>query len=454
MSDDDRSCSSCGARVPSGADRCEFCGTPVDADESASSAETAAPGDASERSEGESFPDDAEETQGDGDPPSTSSQKDESEETERTSVYCHQCGFENPVEANYCSQCGTELQDLTATDARPVAADLPEGPDTESRSEPEEAEPETASDESDAQAAMQSQLLWMVGIGVVLVVGFFFVTQWSQQYEWGDDTADASAPATSENGASASGPRTSGGQASPSGGGGASPAGGGPRTGRAASGPEAADLESLVEELGSAVEGPLLAEADSLRDAKEDASGDEKQALQSELVQLYTEAGAPGRAALVQRQVADATEAIGDRRRAADLLYRWMQKVAQEQDRAQSARVARHVASAYEAVVEQRPQDLDARTRMGEAYLLTNNPMKGIRTINGVLEDDSTFVPARFQKGLALLQINRLDQAVQQFEMVKTHADPEAPFYQQAERAVKVIRERRSSGDGQTSSGS
>jgi cytochrome c-type biogenesis protein CcmH/NrfG len=81
---------------------------------------------------------------------------------------------------------------------------------------------------------------------------------------------------------------------------------------------------------------------------------------------------------------------------------------------------------------------------MGESYLLTNNPMKGIQAINAVLEDDSTFVPARFQKGLALLQINRLDQAIQQFEMVKQNADEQEPFYKQAERAIEVIRKQTS----------
>jgi len=130
-----------------------------------------------------------------------------------------------------------------------------------------------------------------------------------------------------------------------------------------------------------------------------------------------------------------------------------MRQVEQQGDRARIAEVARHVATAYEQVAEQRTEDLDARTRMGEAYLLTNNPMKGIQAINAVLEEDSTFVPARFQKGLALLQINRLDQAIQQFEQVKQYAGEQEPFYKQAERAIEVIREQ-SSSSGATRSGS
>lgn len=431
MSDDDRSCPSCGARVPDDAEQCELCGTPMEEPEE-------------ERTHDEAAVDEE---------PTEAPEEGEEEAEEapaRTSVYCHQCGFENPLVANYCSQCGTELQDLSDTaDARPVAADLPEGSDPASEEEMNSSE---ASDEGTSQAEMRSQLLWMLGVGVVLVLGFFFVTQWSQQYEWGGDEQSTTAPAASENGAAASGPRTSGNGAGAPGGGGPASGGGSasgeaPAMGGSASGGETADLGSLVEELSATLDGPVTGKIDSLRTEAENASGSARQQIQSELVQLYVGAGAPGRAALVQQQVAEAAEGVEERRRAADLLYQWMQKVAQQQNRTQSARVARHVASAYEAVVEQRPQDLDARTRMGEAYLLTNSPMKGIRAINGVLEDDSTFVPARFQKGLALLQISRLEEAVQQFKMVKKYADSDEPFYQQAERAVKVIRERMESED-------
>jgi tetratricopeptide (TPR) repeat protein len=129
-----------------------------------------------------------------------------------------------------------------------------------------------------------------------------------------------------------------------------------------------------------------------------------------------------------------------------------MQKVQGQGDRKQVFRVARHAAQAYAAVAEQRPDDLDARTRMGETYLLTNEPMRGIKAINAVLDDDSTFVPARFQKGLALLQINRLDQAVRQFEMVQQYAEDGSPFARQADRALKAIKEQReqSSSNGST----
>ncbi|PQJ36129.1 hypothetical protein BSZ35_17350 [Salinibacter sp. 10B] len=423
MADDAHSCPSCGAHVPEGAEQCDLCGTPIDAPSGDPASE-------------EPVPDPPEEG------PTEAERKSEAPGADEH-VYCNQCGFQNPIEANYCSQCGTELQDLSASPegTRTVTADLPEGGDAGPSAEETDAPSEA---ETGEQAAMGKQIVVMVGIGLVFVLGFFFATQWSQQYEWGEDdsASSPSAEATART-------NDAGGSSSPAG----PMTGAAPGGGSASSGTPQTDLQTLVDELSGAVDGPVASKIDSLRGQVEDAQGRQKRQLRSELVRLYIGAGAPGRAALLQSQIADATGAVDARRRAADLLYRWMRQVEQQGDRARIAEVARHVATAYEQVAEQRTEDLDARTRMGEAYLLTNNPMKGIQAINAVLEEDSTFVPARFQKGLALLQINRLDQAIQQFEQVKQYAGEQEPFYKQAERAIEVIREQ-SSSSGATRSGS
>jgi len=207
---------------------------------------------------------------------------------------------------------------------------------------------------------------------------------------------------------------------------------------------EPTDLQTLLDQAADSLSGAMAGQIDSLETQIAQASGAEKQQLQAKLVNLLLGAGHPGRAAVVQRDLAEANGTAEAQRRAADLLYRWMEKLQRQGERKQVFQVARHAAQAYEAVVEQRPDDLDARTRMGESYLLTNEPMRGIKAINAVLEDDSTFVPARFQKGFALLQINRLDQAVRQFEMVKQYAEEGSPFSRQADRALTVIEKQRS----------
>ena len=415
---DDHSCPSCGARVPASADQCELCGTsiPTDADSADESSPDVEGG--TDGEEATAAPDPG------ADPDAAASDPDR--------VYCHQCGHETPATANYCSQCGTELEDLTDTPTsagtRAVAADLPEGTEEASPS-PEATDASTA----ESQPRMGQQLAWMVGTGLVLVLGFFGVTQWSQQYEWGSEQDESSSTTASE------GPAAQGGRPSASSG----PAGRPSSPQEAAGEPKA--LSTLVKKLGDTLSGSVAGQIDSLRSLEAEAAGENQRQLQSELVRLYIGAGAPGRAALMQQKLADATGTVEARRRAADLLYQWMRQVEREAGRARVSDVARHVATEYESVVQKRPQNLDARTRMGEAYLLTNNPMKGIQAINGVLKDDSTFVPARFQKGLALLQINRVDQAVREFKQVKTYADSENPFYKQAERAIKVINKRTSS---------
>lgn len=416
MAADSRTCPSCGAQVSAERERCELCGTPVEP-----SADPPGAPDA----------DDSVPASGESAEAPSPSDADGNEEASGSAVFCNQCGWENPPAANYCSQCGTELQDLedaSPTGTRPVSADLPTG-EAEETSSSDESE-ESPAPEDDEQLAMGRQIALVVGGALTVVLVLFFVTQWSSQYDWSEGASSESSSV----------------QAGPGGGGPASSSGGGRpmRSSGQRGGGEAVDLQTLLEQNADSLSGSMAAQVDSLRGLIERATGPEKQKLQTELVNLLIGAGQPGRAAVIQKEIADATGSVDARRRTADLLYRWMQKLEKQGRRQQVSRVARHAAEAYATVAEKNPEDLDARTRMGEAYLLTNEPMRGIKAINAVLDDDSTFVPARFQKGLALLQINRLDQAVNQFEKVRQFADEGSPFYRQAGRALTVIEQQRS----------
>lgn len=427
MSDDSRTCPSCGAHVSAETERCGLCGTSLEG--------------ADEPSDEDSV---ASSSVGEGDEATAETGSSEDEEP---SVFCNQCGWENPSGARYCSRCGEELQDLSdvaSTGTRQVRADLPTGSTVESdvpESGEAPSEEEGAWEEAtDEQAAMGRQIMMVVGGALILIIGLFFVTQWSAQYEWEDrSSSDAPSAQAGADGDGATAPSSSG---------------QGPMSTPGQEGERSAptDLQDLLDQTGEELSGAMAGQIDSLETQIEQASGAEEQKLQVELVNLLIGAGHPGRAAIIQRDLAEATGTVEARRRAADLLYRWMQKLQGEGQRKQVFQVARHAAQAYEAVAEQRPDDLDARTRMGEAYLLTNEPMQGIQAINAVLDDDSTFVPARFQKGLALLQINRLDQAVQQFERVKQYAEEGSPFFRQADRALKVIESQRSRSSSDTPS--
>jgi len=434
MTSDSRTCPSCGARVSADADRCDLCGTPVEG-----SAEP--PGEPDDEPVGADVPPAEDEESTETEVPS-GAESAGPESDDEPSVFCNQCGWENPPGARYCSRCGEKLQDLsdaTPDGTRRVSADLPTGSTSaESADEGENdglSEQEADDPETDEQAAMGRQIALVVGGALLVVIGLFFATQWSSQYEW--DSGSSSPPSTAQAGTGGGGPSSEAERPMS-------------RSGRQGQRPAPTDLQTLLDQTADSLTGPVAGRIDSLRTRIDQASGAEKRQLQTELVNLFIGAGHPGRAAVVQQDLAEATGSVDAQRRAADLLYRWMQKLQGQGQRDQVFRVARHAARAYETVADQRPDDLDARTRMGEAYLLTNEPMQGIKAINAVLDEDSTFVPARFQKGLALLQINRLDQATKQFEMVRQYAEDGSPFSQQAGRAIKVIKEQRT----QSTSGS
>lgn len=419
-------CPSCGARVSTDAARCDLCGTVLE--------DRSEPVQSSAESESKESDDEA--------PPPAADDAGSGED--RPSVYCNQCGWQNPGGAKFCSRCGHELQDLSAADApagtRYVSADLPTASRADSSEETDPPSTDPSNSGPDEGRGIGREIGLVVGTAVVVVFGFFFVTQWSRHSQWTDgEGPEASAPSQEQQSdASVPGGRQRGGAGSIEGGDGA--------------GTSLASLEGLVETTGEDLSDRVAGQVDSLRGRAEAAEGGEKRTLLRRRANLLLGAGAPGRAALVQQDVAETSGAVEDQRRTADLLYRWMRKVQGEGQRDQVLDIARHVAQAYESVVEQRPDDLDARTRMGEAYLLTNNPMRGIEEINAVLDEDSTFVPARFQKGLALLQINRLDRSLEQFEAVQRHSDPDSSFHQQAQQAIDVINEQMERKTGQSPS--
>ena len=431
--DTSQPCPSCGARVPVDAARCDLCGATIPDDPSPDSAPEA-PDDAVSPSPGSDGSSDT--------PPDASPDADgeraPSEEIEAAGAFCNECGWQNPPGANFCSRCGAELQDMSSDTVpegtRPVAADLPRGTAPPASDAPPAG---NAADEEAEQAAMGNRILLYVGGAAMAVVALFFVTLWSQSQTWGSE--EASGPQTSSQAAQRSSPASNGGPSQ----------GSRPSPGSAANGGAiTTDLQQLARETGAEIPSTVSDRVDSLRQVIDTASGATRQRAQGQLVNLYVGAGQTGRAAVLQQSIAETSDSTEAWRRAGDLLYRWMQQFQQQGQRQQAFPVAQAAATAYETVAERVPDDLRARTRMGESYLLTNSPMKGIQTINDVLAEDSTFVPARFQKGLAFLQISRFEQAIAEFERVKGFSSEGEPYYRQADRAIQIIRERTQSAAG------
>ena len=166
-------------------------------------------------------------------------------------------------------------------------------------------------------------------------------------------------------------------------------------------------------------------------------SGADKDARVTELVSVYVQARQLGRAAEAQRAHAQDAGTVDAWRLAGDLYYDWMRSL--EAQAQPSAGVAQRAVDAYLQVLERDPDNLDVRTDMATAYLTSNNPMQAVAEIKNVLAQDSTHVQALFNYGVMLTRIGRVDQALEQWELVMQYADPSSPQYRQAEEAINSV---------------
>jgi thioredoxin-like negative regulator of GroEL/ribosomal protein L40E len=402
-------CPACGARLAKDADVCDLCGTPVEATELP---QVEDPNDqpADVRADEATASPDASASEG---------------------VFCNACGWENPPGARYCSQCGEALQEMSTARSKPVEADLPRGADEASTGAASEqmnagaADDEPSDEATETASLLTRQVGLTVGLAILVIVGLFAATTWSQQMDWGASDAASNGPVASSGGAA---------------GGGAQPMGT-----PSASGGSSADLATLVQNNAQdSIPEQLRTQIATLEDEIAARSGEEQRAKQQELANLYVGAGQLGRAALVQRRIAEANGQAEAWRRTGDLLYSWMEALEGKQP--VSSAVAEHVVTAYQNVLEQQPDNLDVRTDMATAYLQTNQPMRGVEEINRVLETDPNHFQARFNKGIMLTMIGRAEEAIQQFEQVKTIVGAESPYYQQANQAIETIRQRMNGG--------
>ena len=71
-----------------------------------------------------------------------------------------------------------------------------------------------------------------------------------------------------------------------------------------------------------------------------------------------------------------------------------------------------------EAVLAQRPADLDAKTKMAMTFLTTTEPMKGILMLREVVEEAPDNELAQYNLGLLSIQSQQYDKAVDRFKTV------------------------------------
>ena len=410
-----RSCPECGARADAGAERCDLCGAPLEAlggadapDEGvAAGAQTAASiGDAWNASGAGEVANDA--------------------------LYCNACGAENPPGSNFCSRCGVRLRSAAsgaAADAAPGAAPAAAGasgasgavpvraaelprpagggahPDDSQRSvtvpPPQPSTPAEAAAGSESRG-LTRHVVAVVGLSVLLVVALYMITVISKQPGTRDSEAIASAPV------------------------------------------EARAASVIQEHEAIPVSETYRSRVDSLRSVIESVERTESIGARRQLVDFLIGIGRVDRAAIEQQRVARITDEAADWKMAGNLLFDWMEM--SESDA--KSDVALLTIDAYKELLERQPDDLDARADLGWAYQYDpRNPMEAIRQTNLVLEESPDHLGANYNRGVFLLRINRLDDAIEQFERVKSIAGADSPYYRQAEMWIDTIEESRGAGE-------
>ncbi len=380
-----KTCLECGARLTVDAEQCDLCGEPV---ERAGTDEAALP----TPSEGVAEP---------SEPAPSPDGEEAAESADRSAlpegIYCNQCGWQNPVDARFCSMCGARLQaiDPSLLPVAPSPADAPVKASARvapvSVERPEEA-PASAKKAVQAQAdhqAVSRQVGIIVGAGVLLVVVLFLVTAVSKTRPVAspDQTTQPATPSAVEPGA----------------------------------------LPPLA--------APVVAQVEALEAEIASLSGDARIAKQRELVTLFFDAGRLDRAALEQQKIAQATDTPDDWKRAGDLFYDWMDPL----QGAEKAQVAGQAIDAYQRILAVDPDNIDVRTDMATAYLSSNNPMQGVAEIKRVLAVDPNHLHARFNYGIMLAMIGRSELAIEQFERVKGLVDETSSYSRQADDAIRAI---------------
>lgn len=161
--------------------------------------------------------------------------------------------------------------------------------------------------------------------------------------------------------------------------------------------------------------------------------------IHRELVDLYLSAARLDLAARETVRLAERTGREADWVAAGNMYYDWMEtKPVPER-----GPWAKQAIAAYGTALGLNPANTDVRTDMAIAYMYDpDNPMLAIQETNTVLEQDSLHIQANFNRGIMLMQINRIDQARSQFEKVQRLIDnPENPIWQRAAEALARLDE-------------
>ncbi|SHI30261.1 TPR repeat-containing protein [Hymenobacter daecheongensis DSM 21074] len=108
-------------------------------------------------------------------------------------------------------------------------------------------------------------------------------------------------------------------------------------------------------------------------------------------------------------------------KRAADSYFEAFSFAATEERQKMLATKTREL---YEKVLKNNPENLDAKTNLGMAYMASDNPVQGVTLLREVLVADPRNEGALYNLGLLSIQSNQYDKAVERFREL-TKVNPE-----------------------------
>lgn len=299
--------------------------------------------------------------------------------------FCHQCGTRNPVGARFCMACGAAIL-ATASGSKPSPSARGRKKGVRPATPPLEApEAPPAIRPAGAQVAI------LLVSSVLVVVALYLITQVSKM------RFPVAQEAVAETRSSANG--TDAQQAAP-------------------------------------LTGDLAEQAARIEDEMGGLEGDALRAKQNELATLFTQAGRLDRVATLREQSAATANTAEAWTEAGYALYELMEATPGNE----RPDIAQRAADAYDRALSLGEDDLVVRTAMAMAYMNTRAPMQGVMQIRQVLETDPDHLEGNFYYGVMLMQISRLDQALAQFEKVKTLVGPEQPLHRQADMMIANIK--------------
>ena len=126
-------------------------------------------------------------------------------------------------------------------------------------------------------------------------------------------------------------------------------------------------------------------------------------------------------AAVYSAYIAEQIPSVENNRQAGDDYYQAFNLAVDNASKQHYGTIAREY---YQKLLEQNPEDLDLKVKIGVTYVTTSSPMQGIQMIRQVLDKDPNNKLAIYNLGILSISSGQYDRAIERFDKLVS-MDPE-----------------------------